>query len=192
VRANLRLQDKWDPGDEPLPPINSRKSPIVGCNVTADCLNAPTRPRCGCSGGKPGAMPSTELMLCITGQETNWGTAKGIGGQPPGGVGRCTPSCFATLTKLDKNGKSNCSYLSKYKSYNDFRVNATSCEKICAAQDFLACVGLGGFGPPYPDPMQEKLTDCESCIRGGCTNVAIANAGYPCAAARSCVNEIHT
>lgn len=182
----------WDPGPTPPESINSRRSPIAGCNAVADCLNAPSRPRCGCNGKPPGHIPnSIELMVCISWQETNRGTRIGRLGQPPGGVARCTESCFDTLVTPGRHGKDNCSYLSKYKSYGDFRRNATSCEKLWAAQDYLACVGLDGFGPPYSDSMKTKLTDCEACIRGGCTNVAIANAGYPCAIARGCVKELH-
>ncbi len=57
--------------------------------------------------------------------------------------------------------------------------------RICANR-------VEGYGPPYPDELQDKLRACESCIKGGRNNVAIANAGYPCAAARCCVNDIHT
>ena len=187
------LQETWDPGPNPPDPIQSRQRPIVGCNAVADCLNSPSRETCNC-GDKSSSTHdnSIELMICISWQETNWGSRKGTYGQPPGGVARCTKSCFDSLRQKDKYGKINCPYLAKYKDYDDFRRNASSCEKLWAAQDFLGCVGLKGFGPPYPQDMRDKLTKCASCIRGGCDNVAIANAGYPCAAARGCVNDIHT
>ncbi len=172
------LQETWDPGPDPPKSSESRRNPLAGCKAVSDCLNAPSRTHCGCNGRAPRPTPSDELMICIAWEETNWGTRQGADGQPPGGVARCTDGCFRDLKNNGKRAP--CPYLIKYKTYDDFIHNATSCEKLWAAQDYLGCRGLGRYGPPYPAAMQAALKQCESCIQAGrLVRSLIANAGYP-------------
>ena len=130
------------------------------CATVLDCLNDPSRKRCEKSTGK--YAQNNNLFLCIAQQETSFllkpdpGVA-GSGGR--GGIGNLTPPAFRQLIK------EGCSWLKKFKNYEDFAKNATDCEKAQAAQDYLGSqylskVGLIHFGPPYSNKQVSNLLKC--------------------------------
>lgn len=69
-----------------------------------------------------------------------------------GGIGNCGPNCFDQLVK-----ESHCTWLKKFKNYQDYRMRASDCEKAWAAQDYLGSDyirnkgGLVSFGPSKKD-----------------------------------------
>ena len=137
-------------------------------------------------------------MLCVFWQETSFGDQNG--GMPPGGIGSCKKDCFKDVKATG------CDLLKKFKNYNDFVKNATACEKAQAAQDYMTCVGLAGYGPPKPkkgkpdngnyfpgSPTRKKIDNCVQCLSdaGNSRNVSIAQ-DYPCNVFPCCASLVHS
>ena len=155
------------------------------CQQILDCLYQ-TRPSCT-QKGKHDSSPS--LMLCVFWQETSWGK-DGVASNE--GPGSCTRDCFNVLKGRDGEFPHNrCSYLNKYKTYQDFERSATQCEKMWAAQDYLSFVGLRRFGPPYPPSTIKKLKNCGECIDSGARSGGPAVANDFCYAVKCCLGGVH-
>jgi RHS repeat-associated protein len=135
----------------------------IPCKPFMNCLRAHSKSRCECVGGGKDPGLSIEKALCVFWQETSLGTQ--VGGSPPGGVGSCTQACFEELRRKG------CSWLDKFKNYDDFKRNATPCDKASAGWDFMALVGLPKYGPGkgrpgnYEGGLLDRINKCEQCMK---------------------------
>ncbi len=143
------------------------------CQSVSNCLSSHSK-RCEAVSKGKDPTATVSLALCLFWQETSLGQQS-----PPGGMGSCTAACF---NELKRRG---CSWLGKFSSYASFVNNASACEKAQAAYDFLATVGLSGYGPgpgrpgDYRGPTGDRVKSCADCVNGGAAKECKNNFGPP-------------
>lgn len=124
---------------------------------------------CKCGKNAPLFKADPYVTLCVFRQEC--GSRDGSTIDPDncvadkgGGIGQITPGAVKDLTRWCCNEGVNDPWDGRSVKGDNWCVGAR------IARNYLTCVGLARYGPPYSKGKQQQITDCASCLRKG----------YPC------------